>query len=108
MEIEKIHPSSPADWRQWLEENHNSKQSVWLVFYTKKSSKDSISWSDAVDVALCFGWIDSKKQAIDEFSYCQFYSKRKAYSTWSKINKDKVKQLIETDLMTEAGYKVFK
>ncbi len=65
----------------------------------------SLSWSEAVDEALCFGWIDSTKKTIDEFSFMQLFSKRKPKSIWSKINKEKVRQLIESGRMTEAGYK---
>ena len=86
-----------------VRKNHVSKQSVWLVFYSKSSTKKSITWSEAVDVALCYGWIDSKKIKIDEETSHQFFSKRKAQSTWSKINKEKVRQLIEQGLMTQAG-----
>lgn len=102
---ETYYTKSRSDWRKWLVKNHETKQSVWLLFYNNKSGKESISWSDAVDEALCFGWIDSKKQAIDGFSYRQYYSKRKPDSTWSKINKEKVKQLIENGLMTKSGLK---
>lgn len=102
-EIEVFHPTSQTEWRLWLEKNHVSKQAVWLVFYNKKSTLISISWSEAVDVALCFGWIDSKKIKIDEETSHQFFSKRKPKSTWSKINKEKVQQLIENGLMTQAG-----
>lgn len=104
-EIEIFYPMSLADWQEWLEKNHLSSNSVWLVFYNKDSGKKSISWSESVDVALCFGWIDSKKIRIDEEKSHQFFSKRKANSTWSKINKEKVRQLIDKGLMTEAGYK---
>jgi uncharacterized protein YdeI (YjbR/CyaY-like superfamily) len=58
-EIEVFYPTSRTEWRLWLQKNHNLKPSVWLVFYGKSSKKPSISWSEAVDVALCFGWIDS-------------------------------------------------
>ena len=103
-EKEIFYPTSLADWRKWLADNHLSKQSVWLVFYTKSSGKKTITWSESVDVALCFGWIDSKKIKMDDERSHQFFSKRKAKSTWSKINKLKVAQLIEKGLMTEAGY----
>lgn len=102
--IEIFHPTSPTAWRKWLEKNHPSKQAVWLVFYNKSSSRQSVSWSDAVDVALCFGWIDSKKIKIDEDTSHQFFSRRKPNSTWSKINKEKVQKLIDNGLMTPAGY----
>nr|WP_199082657.1 YdeI/OmpD-associated family protein [Pedobacter sp. ASV19] len=104
-EIEIFYPASKQAWRKWLEKNHLSKQAVRLVFYIKSSDKKSITWGEAVEVALCFGWIDSKKVKIDEESSHQFFSKRKSNSTWSKINKQKVLQLIEGGLMTEAGYR---
>ena len=103
--IETYYPTSRADWRKWLVKNHETKQSVWLLFYNKKSEKVSISWSDAVNEALCFGWIDSKKQTIDEFCYRQYYSKRKPNSTWSKINKEKIEQLVKNGLMSKSGLK---
>lgn len=104
-EKEIFYPKDRTAWRKWLEKNHLSKQAVWLVFYSKKSKRDTITWSEAVDEALCFGWIDSKKVKIDEETAHQFFSKRKPQSTWSKINKKKVESLIEQGLMTEAGYK---
>ena len=106
MVIETFYPTSYTAWRKWLEKNHLSKQSVWLVFYSKSSEKPSITWSEAVDVALCFGWIDSKKIKIDHETSHQFFSKRKPKSTWSKINKEKVRQLIESGLMTQAGFDI--
>jgi uncharacterized protein YdeI (YjbR/CyaY-like superfamily) len=103
-EIETFCPTSRIDWRQWLEENHLSKQSIWLVCFTKKSNKPTLSWSEAVDEALCFGWIDSTRKTIDSESFIQFFSRRKPNGTWSKVNKEKIKQLIDAELMTEAGY----
>lgn len=100
-----FYPASLSEWREWLIANHLSEQSVWLVFHTKSSGKPSITWSEAVDEALCFGWIDSKKIKIDDTTSHQFFSKRKPKSTWSKINKEKVQRLIADQLMTEAGYK---
>lgn len=103
--IEIFYPKTQTAWRKWLEKNHLSKQSVWLVFYNKKSKQKSISWTEAVDVALCFGWIDSKKVKINEEMVHQFFSKRKAKSTWSKINKEKLERLIAQGLMADAGLK---
>ena len=102
-EAEIFYPRTLTAWRKWLEKNHLSKQSVWLVCYNKKSAKKSISWADAVEAALCFGWIDSKKIKIDEETSHQFFSKRKAKSTWSKINKGKVAKLIDEGLMAKSG-----
>ena len=98
-------PSDKQDWRNWLELNHNKEEAVWLIFYRKKSPNYNLSWSDSVDEALCFGWIDSVKKTIDNEKYKQYFSKRKVKSNWSKINKDKVKLLIEQGLMKENGYK---
>lgn len=103
-EIETYCPQSRTDWRQWLEKNHQAKQAVWLVYYRKKSNVPSLSWSEAVDEALCFGWIDSTRKTIDDFSFMQFFTKRKPKSNWSKINKEKVQQLIDSKRMTKAGY----
>jgi uncharacterized protein YdeI (YjbR/CyaY-like superfamily) len=102
-EPETFYPPNQASWRAWLEEHHLSKQSVWVVFYVRSSPKPSISWSDAVDEALCFGWIDSKRIKIDEETSHQFFSRRKPKSTWSKINKVKVQSLIKRGLMKKAG-----
>ncbi|MFA6058246.1 MAG: YdeI/OmpD-associated family protein [Taibaiella sp.] len=103
-EIETFCPASQEDWRQWLTENHSVKQSVWLVYHKKKSNNPSLSWSEAVDEALCFGWIDSTKRPIDEDTFMQFFCRRKPKSIWSKINKEKVQQLIADGLMMQAGY----
>ena len=104
-ETEIFYPRSKSDWRKWLYENHISKQAVWLVYYKKKSEIESITWGEAVDEALCFGWIDSKRISIDKNTSHQFFCKRKPKSTWSKINKNKVQELIDKGLMAEAGLK---
>jgi uncharacterized protein YdeI (YjbR/CyaY-like superfamily) len=96
-------PSSREEWRQWLEENHMEEESVWLVQYKVKSKNTSIPWADAVEEALCFGWIDSVRKTIDDESFKQYFCKRKPKSTWSKINKEKVVILTEQGLMADAG-----
>lgn len=97
-------PASRQEWRQWLQENHGSKPSVWLVYYKKKTNVPTISWSEAVDEALCFGWIDSTKRPVDDETFMQFFCKRKSNSAWSKINKAKVQRLIDEGSMTRPGY----
>lgn len=104
-DVEEFCPNDKKDWRDWLELNHNKKEAVWLIFYKKKSPNYNLSWSESVDEALCFGWIDSTKKAIDNEKYRQYFCKRKPKSNWSKINKDKVKTLMDLGLMKEAGYK---
>lgn len=103
-ETETFCPASRQQWRQWLEENHRSQQAVWLVYYKKKSNVASITWSEAVDEALCFGWIDSKAQAVDDEKFMQFFSRRKPKSVWSKINKEKIQRLMAEGLIAPAGY----
>ncbi len=102
-EIETYYPKTKQHWRKWLAKNNKQKDAVWLIMYKKKSDKPSITWSDAVDEALCFGWIDSIKKKLDEERSIQYFSKRKPKSTWSKINKQKVCKLIDTGLMTKVG-----
>jgi uncharacterized protein YdeI (YjbR/CyaY-like superfamily) len=68
-ETETVCPASQADWRRWLQENHKSKQSVWLVFYKKEYDQLTIGWSEIVDEALCFGWVDGKRKSIDSESF---------------------------------------
>ena len=76
-DIEDYCPSDKQDWRKWLDLNHKKKKAVWLIFYKKKSPNYNLSWSDAVDKALCFGWIDSIKKTIDTEKYIQYFSRRK-------------------------------
>ena len=105
-EIETICPKNRQEWREWLQENHDKKQSVWLIYYKKKSNILTVTYSEAVDEALCFGWIDSKAKPLDEEKFMQFFSRRKAKSVWSRINKEKIERLINEGLMTTAGYHI--
>lgn len=98
-----FHPDDRNAWRQWLIENHHIKLSVWVIFNKAKSGKRSLTWSESVDEALCFGWIDSKAMPLDEERYKQFFSRRKPRSVWSRINKEKVAKLIADGLMADAG-----
>lgn len=102
-EIEAYCPKSRSEWRQWLEENHQVKAAVWLVYYKASAKVASISWREAVDEALCFGWIDSTRKTIDDERFIQYFSRRNPNSTWSKVNKEKVAELIQANLMTKAG-----
>jgi len=91
------------EWRKWLETNSKNIKEVWLVHYKKPSNKKSISHIDAVEEALCYGWIDSKLKKIDEEKFILKYSPRKPKSVWSKINKEKSEELIASGKMTQAG-----
>jgi len=103
-EIETFYPTTRQEWRQWLLENHNQKQSIWLVHYNKKSNMPSVSWSDAVDEALCFGWIDSTRKSLNNDMFIQFFTKRKPKSVWSKINKAKIERLKNEGLLMPSGH----
>jgi uncharacterized protein YdeI (YjbR/CyaY-like superfamily) len=102
-DTETFSPQNSQEWRKWLEENHIIKNSIWLIYYKKKSKIPSIEYNDAVDQALCFGWIDSKSKPIDDEKYMQFFSKRKHKSVWSKINKNKIERLTSEGLTSQAG-----
>ncbi len=103
--VQTFYAKDRAAWRQWLEENHEGSQSVWLIIYKKKGDTPSVYYPEAVDEALCFGWIDSKANKRDADSYFQFFSKRNPKSKWSRVNKQKVEKLMAANLMAEAGLK---
>ena len=96
-------PKSRSAWRKWLEKNHQSETSVFLVLFHQKSKHYNLSYAEAVEEALCFGWIDSVAYKRDAESNYQFYSPRKPKSKWSAINKAKVEQLLLDKKMTPAG-----
>jgi uncharacterized protein YdeI (YjbR/CyaY-like superfamily) len=98
-----FYAKSGKHWRKWLEKNHQSERSVWLIIYRKETKVPSVYYTEAVDEALCFGWIDSKGNKRDDKSYYQFFAKRNPKSSWSKINKAKVEKLMAENLMTPAG-----
>lgn len=98
-----FYASSRQAWRDWLAENHAKAQNIWLVIYKKQSGTPSVYYDEAVDEALCFGWIDSSIKKNDQNSYLQFFAKRNPKSNWSRVNKEKVAQLTTAGLMAEAG-----
>mgnify|MGYP001576358816 CR=1 FL=1 len=91
------------EWRSWLEKNHMNTKEVWLLHYKKQSKKQTLDHIDAVEEALCFGWIDSKLKKIDQERYILKYSPRKQKSVWSKINKENAEKMIASGKMTHAG-----
>ncbi|WP_286856600.1 MULTISPECIES: YdeI/OmpD-associated family protein [Sphingobacterium] len=107
-DIQFISIHTQAEWRQWLVENHFVKQSVWIICNTKNSGRPAVAWSELVDEALCFGWIDSTRKTITKGTFQQLFSRRKPRGTWSKINKEKVEKLIASGKMTEAGLEVIR
>ena len=105
MDVKQFYPKDRQEWRDWLIENHLIVDSIWLIYYKTNTKIPSVRYSDVVDEALCFGWIDSKAQTIDQKSYRPFFTKRKANSVWSKVNKQKTEDLTKHGLMTAAGIK---
>lgn len=101
--VKAFYARDGASWRQWLAENHDTEKSVWLVIYKKASTTPSVYYDEAVDEALCYGWIDSKPNKRDEESYYQFFAKRNPKSNWSKVNKDKITRLTQEGRMAPAG-----
>jgi uncharacterized protein YdeI (YjbR/CyaY-like superfamily) len=99
----EFYANSRAAWRQWLQKNHQALTSIWLVIYKKDSGVPSLTYDEAVEEALCFGWVDSKPNKRDEKSYQLFFAVRKPKSVWSKINKTRIKKLQTAGLMMPAG-----
>jgi len=95
------------EFRQWLEINHKSETELIVGFYKVGSRLPSMTWSQSVDQALCFGWIDGIRRSVDEESYCIRFTPRRPTSIWSAINIKKVEMLTAAGLMTDAGRKAF-
>lgn len=113
IETQKLNPAKEAatffktqdDFRAWLEINHEKETELIVGFYKVGSGKPSMNWSQSVDQALCFGWIDSVRRSIDDESYCIRFTPRKSTSNWSAINLKKIEELTEAGLMKPAGLK---
>jgi uncharacterized protein YdeI (YjbR/CyaY-like superfamily) len=104
--IKTFYAESKVAFRNWLIENHITEANLWLIIYKKDSGTPSITYDQAVDEALCFGWIDSTINKRDDESFYQYFAKRKPKSSWSRVNKLKVEKLISEGLMTESGLKL--
>ena len=97
------HPKTRGQWRKWLEKNHSTAPGIWMIYYKKETGKRKFDMADAVEEALCFGWIDSVAQKLDDERSMQKFTPRKPKSIWSKINKKRIEKLIEQKLMKPAG-----
>lgn len=95
-----------AAWRAWLEKNHATESELWLIYYKKHCGKKSIRYEEAVEEALCYGWIDSIVKRLDDERYMQKYTPRKRKSIWSKLNKSRVERLVKNGRMTAVGLAV--
>ncbi|HEX9698043.1 MAG TPA: YdeI/OmpD-associated family protein [Acidobacteriota bacterium] len=101
--MSRFTPRSRAAWRAWLAKNHDASDGVSLVFYKRGTGKENLSYDDAVEEALCFGWIDSVKRSIDEERYQFRFTPRKKNSKWSPSNKKRVERLVAAGEMTPTG-----
>lgn len=105
--MEPLFFATPAEFRAWLAEHHETESELLVGFYKKGSGEPSITWPESVDAALCFGWIDGVRKSIDAVSYTIRFTPRKPRSTWSAVNIKRVKELIGLGLMRPAGLKAF-
>ncbi len=101
--LAEIHPESPETWRSWLADHHETATGVWVVYWRATTGRRRLSWEQAVREALCFGWIDSKINPIDDERYKQVFTPRKPKSVWSRVNKQHVAELTAEGRMTAAG-----
>jgi uncharacterized protein YdeI (YjbR/CyaY-like superfamily) len=100
---EMVYCATREEWREWLARNHDKSKGIWLIYYKKGSGKPRVPYDDAVEEALCFGWIDSTVKRIDEEKYAQQFTPRKPNSGWSELNMRRMDQLIKDGRATEAG-----
>ena len=104
-EKELLYFKNAQEWRNWLHENHHSSKGVYLIFYKVSSEAESMRWEEAVQVAICYGWIDSTVKRLDDERRRQMFTPRKDKSVWSKLNKTYIEKLIADNLMHESGIK---
>jgi uncharacterized protein YdeI (YjbR/CyaY-like superfamily) len=100
---DSFHPLSRAEWRAWLDHNHTRAAGVWLITYKKATGQPRVEYDDAVEEALCFGWIDSKPNKLDDERSMLWFAPRKPGTGWSKPNKARVERMLAAGLMAPAG-----
>lgn len=103
----ELHFTLRKEWREWLAKNHATVKEAWLVFYKKPSGKPRIPYNDAVEEALCFGWIDGKLKRVDDNYYIQRFTPRRRNSIWSELNISRVRKMISEGLMMKPGLEAF-
>jgi uncharacterized protein YdeI (YjbR/CyaY-like superfamily) len=99
----QLYVTNRKEWRSWLKKNHNKGKLIWLVYYKKHTGRPRIPYDDAVEEALCYGWIDSTVKRIDDEIFIQKFTPRKKRSVWSDLNKQRVKKLIKLGKMAKPG-----
>ncbi len=98
---EQYYFKNATEWREWLHENHNLSKGIYLIFYRVNSTSQSMRWEEAVQVALCYGWIDSTVKKLDDERRIQIFTPRKDNSVWSKLNKTYIEKLLRENLIHE-------
>ncbi len=101
-----VYAETRVEWRQWLEQNSQTERSVWLILYHKKSKVESVNYNDAIEEALCFGWIDSLTKKRDAESYYVTFTPRNPKSRWSESNRVRVERLLEKGAITRHGQRL--
>ncbi len=104
---ETFYPKKRSEWRQWLTKNHDKKKEIWVIFYKKHTKKPTVVYQDAVDEALCFGWIDGMEKRLDEERYVLRFTPRVKRSNWSATNVNRFKALQKAGLVFPAGTAAF-
>jgi uncharacterized protein YdeI (YjbR/CyaY-like superfamily) len=104
----ELYVKTREEWRKWLEENHSAEQGIWLIYFKKPSGKSRIPYNDAVEEALCFGWIDSKIKRVNDDYYIQWFTPRRPGSRWSKLNLQRAQKLIQEGRMKPEGLSKYK
>ncbi len=100
---ETLYVTTPAAFRKWLQKHHKSKKEIWLIQYKKATEKPSIKYVEAVEEAICFGWIDGFEKGMDAERYATRFTPRRPRSNWTETNKERARKLISSGKMTEAG-----
>lgn len=106
--MKTLYLKNRKQWREWLEKNHSKQDEIWLIYYKKHTKKPTIPYQDAVEEAICFGWIDGKVRSIDDEKYMQRYTPRRKGSIWSLLNKKRAQKMIKQGKMTKPGLETIK
>ena len=101
--LQSIHPLTRDAWRAWLMENHETAEHIWFIRYKKSAGKPIVSFDEAVEEALCFGWIDSLPRKLDEERTMLYFAPRKKGSGWSRVNKERIERMVAAGKMTDVG-----
>ncbi len=104
---ETFHPKNKSEWREWLKKYKNKKKEIWIVFYKKLTGKQTFTYKEALDEALCFGWIDGIEKGVDKEKYSIRFTPRSPKSSWSKNNITRFKELSVKGLVDKSGIKAF-